>query len=243
MRAISIIFRRELAAYFKSPMGYVIAAAALFIDGLLFYTRALGPKGGSRLSGEVLAQFFYVASGTTMIAAILLSMRLIAKERESGSMVLLNTSPVRDFEIVLGKFLSAFAFLSLITLLTFYMPYLVSVNGKVSFGHVVSGYTGLLLLGGATLAIGMFATAIAPDQLIAGVIGAVITVSLLLFYYLSQELTGNLRTIFENLAFHHKHYWPFMRGLVHAKHIVYHLAIMYFFLLLAAKTLEAKRWR
>jgi ABC-2 type transport system permease protein len=76
MRAISIIFKRELAAYLKSPMGYAIAAAALFIDGLLFYTRALGPKGGTRLSGEVLAQFFYVASGTTMVAAILLSMRL-----------------------------------------------------------------------------------------------------------------------------------------------------------------------
>ena len=243
MRAISIIFRREFAAYFKSPMGWIIAAAVLFIDGMLFYTRALGPKGGSRLSGEVVAQFFFHASWLVGPAAILLSLRLIAKERESGSIVLLNTSPVRDIEIVLGKYLSAFAFLSLLTLLTFYMPLLVKVNGKISYAHLASGYLGLILHGGAVLAIGMFGTCIARDQLVAGVVSIVIAAGLGLSYYLSRELTGTLRTVFENIALHNAHFWPFQRGLVHIKHIVYHLAVIYFFLLLAAKTLEAKRWQ
>jgi ABC-2 type transport system permease protein len=191
----------------------------------------------------VLSQFFYFASGTTMMAAILLAMRLVARERSSGCLILLNTSPVRDLDIILGKYLAALAFLAGITLLTFYMPLLIVVNGKISLGHVLSGYTGLILLGAATLAIGMFATAIAPDQLIAGVVGAVITVALLLFFPLAQELEPPLQAIFRELALHQSHFWPFMRGIVHLKHFVFYIAVSYFFLALAVKTMEAKRWQ
>jgi len=243
MRAISIIFRRELGAYFKSADGYIIAAAVLLVNGILFYTQALGPRGGSRLSGDVLSKFFLWSSGMTMAAGIVLSLRLVARERQSGSLVLLNTSPVRDVEIVLGKFFAAFVFLSVVTLLSFYLPMLIKVNGKISYSHVLAGYCGMLLLGGACLAIGMFATAIAPDQLIAAVVGGVIAAALYFAYYLAREISGPLGSIFEGIAIHHSHYWPFMRGIVHLKHVVYYLAVMYFFLLLATKTMEARRWR
>src|SRR5260370_34029643 len=101
---------------------------------------------GQRLSADVLFTFFDGATGTTMIAAIVLSMRLIAGERENGTLVLLNTAPIRDVEIVLGKFISAFAAIAVITLLSFYMPLLIFVNGKVSTGHILVGYASVLLL-------------------------------------------------------------------------------------------------
>src|SRR5215471_7468094 len=91
-----LIARRELRAYLRSPFGYIVAAAMLLIDGLLFQGYALGA--GARLSADVLHDFFYFASGTTMVAAILLSMRLLAEERQTGTLVLLNTAPVGDVD-------------------------------------------------------------------------------------------------------------------------------------------------
>ena len=132
MRTISVIFRREFADYARSVLGYVVAAAVLLLAGLLYYAQALGPEAGERLSGEVLAQFFYTMSGLVAIAAVVVSIRLIAEERQAGTLVLLSTSPVREWEIVLGKFLSAFAFLGTITMVSFYLPLLVIVNGKVT---------------------------------------------------------------------------------------------------------------
>ncbi|HEX3597101.1 MAG TPA: hypothetical protein VHU80_18465, partial [Polyangiaceae bacterium] len=100
-----LIARREMGAYWRSPLGSVIIAGALLIDGILFYYWGLSQK---MLSAEVLSEFFYAASGITMASSIILSMRLVAEERQTHTFTLLNTAPVRDWEIVLGKYLSAF---------------------------------------------------------------------------------------------------------------------------------------
>lgn len=241
MGATSIIFKRELKAYLTTPVGYVIAAIALLLQGVLFQALALG-AGGKKLSAEVLSAFFYNSSGPVMIAAVALAMRLIAEERQQGTMVLLNTSPVRDTEIVLGKFLSAFVFLAGITLLSIYMPMLIKVRGKISWGHVAVGYSGLLLLGAAALSIGVFASAIARQQLVAGIVGAAIVGLLLLVWQLSTVVDGSLKTVLASLALFARHYPPFQSGALHLRDVVYYLAITYFFLLLAVKTMEAKRW-
>ena len=106
MSNVLLVARRELAGYFKTPSGYLIAAATLLVQGLLFNTRALGT--GARLSSDVLIDFLRDSSGTTTVASVLLAMRLFAEERQSGTLVLLYTSPIREHQIVLGKFLSAF---------------------------------------------------------------------------------------------------------------------------------------
>src|SRR5687767_3855414 len=100
MGATSIIFKRELSAYLRSPVGYVVAALLLLIDGVMFQNFALGR--GQQLSANVLRVFFEWTSGITMIAAVILSIRLISEERQQHTIVLLNTSPVRDVEIVIG---------------------------------------------------------------------------------------------------------------------------------------------
>ena len=150
MRETLLIARRELASTFNSLWGYVVLAFILVVDGLLFNTQALGES--AQTSTYVLEKFFEVCFGTTVVAAILLTMRLIAEERQRGTHLLLDASPVSDTQLVLGKFLSALAFLSLLTLATAYMPALIFVNGKVSLAHIGTGYLGLILVGAAVLA-------------------------------------------------------------------------------------------
>ncbi len=241
-RGVLVICRRELGAYLRSPVGYLVAAAVLLLDGLLFYAQALGPSAGERVSGEVLAAFFYNASGLTAVAAVALSIRLIAEERQTGTHVLLNTSPLRDWEIVLGKFLSALIFLMAITVVTLYMPLLIMVNGKVSVAQVLVGYLGLALLGAAVLAIGVFATALTRHTLVAAAASAALTGVMFLFWPLSQIVGAPMSRVLAALALHGRHFSGFQAGLLHTRDVFYYLAVTYFYLLAATKVMEAKRW-
>jgi ABC-2 type transport system permease protein len=235
------VARRELAAYLKSPMGYIIVAAVLFIDGILFNAFSLG--GSPRLSSKVLAEFFYFSSGTTMIASVFLSMRLVAEERQTGTLTLLLTSPIRDSEIVLGKFLSAFVFFALMTLLTLYMPMLIFVNGKVSIGHILGGYLGLLLLGATTISVGLFGSSLAKNQLVAVVLSGAMVVALLLLWLVARISEPPLRDVFSYLALHGKHFINFQNGILHTRALVFYVSMTYVFLLLTIHVLQARRWR
>jgi ABC-2 type transport system permease protein len=198
---------------------------------------------GAKLSAQVLQDFFYNVSGITMIGAIALSMRLIAQEREKGTLVLINTAPIRDQEIVLGKFLALFSFLAVVTALTAYMPALIFVNGRVSVGHILVGYLGILLLAGASAAIGLLGSAFARTQVIAAVLGAVILGVMLLLWMGAKVADPPVNNFLLSLALHHERQKSFMTGVLRLEHVVYYLAVIYFFLLAATKTLEARRWR
>ncbi len=241
MTAAWLIAGRELRAYLRSPFGYIVAAATLLIDGILFEAFALGAS--ARLSAEVLIDFFYFASGTTMVASILLSMRLIAEERQTGTLVLMNTAPVRDADIVLGKFLASFGFVVILTLLTAYMPLLILVNGKISLGHVVVGYLGLILLGAASVAIGLFGSAVAKTQVLAVITGAAILVVMILLWLIARITDPPLNTFLASIAIHDQRQGGFMRGVLQLDNVVYYVVVTYLFLLAATKTLEARRWR
>lgn len=241
MRNIALLARRELAAYFKSPMGYIIAAIVLCVDGLLFNAFAMGSS--PRLSSEVLSDFFYYSSGTTMIACIFLSMRLIAEERQTNTLTFLFTAPIKDHEIILGKFISAFLFFSLLTLLTIYMPLLIFVNGKVSLGHIFGGYLGLLLLGSASLAIGIFGSSLAKTQIIAVVASGSLVVVLILFWLLARITEAPIRDVAAFMALHGKHFKPFQDGILNSRDVVFYLSLTYLFLLLSTHVLQTRRWR
>jgi ABC-2 type transport system permease protein len=242
MRSALVIARRELGAYFASPMGWIVAAVVLLVDGLLFYAEALGPAAGPRLSAEVLTRFFWTTSGLVAIAAVALSIRLLTEERQMDTLVLLGTAPVRDREIVLGKFLAALAFLAFLTLLTVYMPLLVLVNGKVSFGQVWVGYLGLLLLGAAVLAIGTFASALTRHTLVAAAVGAAVTGAMFLFYQLGFVVDPPLSSVLVSLSLHGRRFAGFQTGVLHLRDVVYYLSVTFFFLLATTKVMEAKRW-
>ncbi len=241
MKAAWLLARRELSAYLSTMSGYVIIAAVLAVDGLLFNAYAL--DSGSKRSAEVLGAFFYFSSGTTMVASIFISMRLLAEERQQGTLALLYSSPVRDWEIVFGKYLSAIGFLALLTALTAFMPALILVHGKVSFGHLLAGYLGLLLLGSACLAIGTFGSALARNQVLAAIFSGCITVALLVSWLLARRTDRPFSQVFEALALHGQHFDPFRQGIVHTRDVAYYLLVTYAFLFGATRVVEARRWR
>jgi ABC-2 type transport system permease protein len=240
MNQVFLIARRELFAYLRSPLGAVIIAGALLMDGLLFYVQGLTEK---LVSAEVLQRFIYNATAATMICGLLLSMRLLAEERQTKTLVLLNTSPLKDWQIVLGKYISAMIVMCVLTACTAYLPALILVNGKVSLGHVLVGYSGLLLLGSASVAIGLFGSALAASQIVAAIISAIILGSLLLLWMAAKAVDPPLNRFLSALALHHDNFRPFMLGRLELGSIAYYVAMTYLFLLASIKVLEARRWR
>ena len=235
-----LVARREMLAYVRSPIAAAIIAAALLIDGILFYKDALSAK---LLTGEALAAFFYNASGLTMISGILLSMRLIAEERQNSTITLLSTSPLRDRDIILGKFLAAFVMITVLTLLTLYMPALLFVNGKVSVGHIAVGYGGLLLMGAASVSVGLFASSLTRSQVVAGIVAAALLGVLILMWVLAKATDPPIQGFLMGLAFHHTNWQPFQLGILRLQSVAYYVAVTYFFLLGSVKIMEARRWR
>ncbi len=238
---IALIARRELGAYLRTMSGYIIIAAVLAVDGLLFNAYALG--GLDKRSSEALSLFFYFSSGTTMIASVFISMRLLAEERQTGTLALLYSSPIRDVEIIVGKFLSALCFLAILTLLSVYMPLLIFVNGKISIGHLAAGYLGLLLLGSAALAIGTFGSALAGSQVMAAIASGCLVVTMLVSWLIGRVAEHPLSELFSALALHGQHFAPFQAGLVHLRDVVYYVVVTYVFLFAATRVVEARRWR
>lgn len=241
MRATSIIYRRELLAYLRSPITWVIAALLLLAQGIFFEAWALR---GEQLSAIVLERYFFIASFTIGAAGLIFSFRLIADERQNHSMVLLTTSPIRDFEIVLGKFFAALTFLTIMLVLSIYMPVLIKVNGKITGAQIFVGYLGLFLFGAVSLAIGLFASALTRFQFLALVVGAVLLIALGNIFQLASKLDEPVRPVVEQLDL----WWvrfqsSFMKGIFNLKDVIFYVCVTYFFLLLAVKTLEAKRWQ
>ena len=241
MSATYLIARRELAGYLRSWLGYLIIAGVLLIDGLIFNAAVLG--GGEKRSSEALAQFFFWSSGLTVIAAVLISFRVIAEERQTGTINLLYSSPVRDVEIVLGKFLSALLFLAVLLACSLFMPALIKVHGKISLGHVAAGYLGLMLLGSATLAIGTFASSLTRSQVLAAILSGALTAAMALAWYVGKVTERPLSEVFTSLGLHGLHFQPFQSGVVHLRDVVYYLAVTYLSLFAASRVVEARRWR
>lgn len=240
MRNVLLIARRELSAYLRTMSGYIIFALMLLTDGLWFNVVAM--QGPGKKSAEVLADFFTGSSGITLIGAVFISMRLIAEERQSGTITLLYSSPVHDVEIVLGKFLSALAFFGVFFVATLYMPLLVAVYGKVSLGHIASGYFGLILVAAASLAIGTFGSSLTRSQVLAAVISMVLVLTLTMCWLLAKVTDRPLTEIVTGFAWW-GHFDPFRTGLVHLRHVVYFGLITFVSLFAATRVIEARRWR
>lgn len=236
-----LVAGRELGAFFTTWMGYIICASALFIDGLLFNAFAVG--NGAKFSADVLGDFFYFASGISMVAGILLAMRLLAEEKQNGTIVLFYTSPITERQLIYGKFLSAVLFSLVIHVLSLYLPSLIFINGKVSFGHMASGYLALFLVGSTAISVSLFASTIAPNQLVAAVTGAMLTVTLLVLWMVADVVEPPFKEVFSYLAIHNKHFTPFSQGIVNTRDVIYYVSAIFFFLECSVRALQARRWR
>ena len=232
------IIKRELGTYFASPIAYVISAIFLAVMGglfgfILYYSRQATMR---YLFGHVIIILFLV------LVSQALTMRLLAEEKRSGTLELLLTSPVRDWEVVLGKYVASLGAFLVMTLLTAYMPILLLRVGKPDVGPMLSGYLGLILLGSALLAIGLFASSLTQNQIVAAIVGVGITLLMWLVSGLSEMVSGGVKAVVEYLPLF-AHYNDMLRGVIDTKDILYYVSVVALFLFLSTRVLESRRWK
>lgn len=240
MRRVVLIARRDLAGYLASLYGWAILALVLMLDGLFFNAYTLG---SSRPSSEVVSLFFYTNFGVTLAASVFVCMRSFAAEREQRTLVLLQTSPASDWEVVLGKYLGAYAFVVLTVLAALYMPLMVFFKGELQWGQVAAGYLGVLLCATASVAIGIFGSALAPNQLLAGVVAGFLVTLQVLFWLLSGVTDAPFDEVFSYLDLYQRHFEPFQDGAVHLRTLIYAPSLAFLFLLASVRLLQSRRWR
>ncbi len=216
------IFKKEMRLYFGSPVAYAVATFFLFIAAFFF------------------APSFVQYAEFSMRS--MLTMRLFAEEKRSGTMELLLTYPLRDGEVLAGKFLAALSLYALILALTLFYPATVAWFTKIEWGAVLTGYLGLLLIGAAFLAIGLFVSSTTENQIVAGfgTFGALL--SLWLLGWFADSAQGALRTVVQQTAII-EHMDGFAKGVIDTKDLVYYLSVVAFALFLTLRSLESKRWR
>jgi ABC-2 type transport system permease protein len=227
---------KEIKAYFQTPTAYVVGAMFLILTGIFFVLDATGAFAQASVTGFVVR-----ATNFSILLAPLLTMRLLSEEQKLGTMELLLTAPIRDWEVVVGKFLAAFTALMSTYALTLYYVVLLYWFGNPDTGPVFSAYLGLILYGMTALAIGIFASSLSSNQLVAGVVGFVIVLLLSFINLLGDRLPGAVE-LFNNLSMN-IHFGDFTRGVLDTTHIAYYIAMTAVFLFLAVRSLESRRWR
>ncbi|MBX2812783.1 MAG: ABC transporter permease [Myxococcales bacterium] len=240
-KIVQLIVHRELSQYFKTWSGYIFISILLLLTGLLYNAFAVGTS--AKYSADVLSDFFFLASGTTMVCGLLLSMRVIAEENQAGSMPILTSAPITDGYIIIAKFLSAYIMTSIYIISTIFMPILIFWHGSVNLGHIFGGYVGLLFLGAASTAIGVLGSAAARSQLFAIVISSITLVFMLTLWLVARLVDGPFGDMIQYMALHHKHFRPFMDGTIKISSIIFYLSVILIFLTMARNLLEGQRWR
>lgn len=243
MNGVLATFRRELRAYFFSPLAYMVMCFFLAVSGVIFILLVSQLNDPRSVGGPPLG-FFFQASWLMLLLVIpVLTMRLISEEMRSGSIEVLMTAPVTEGQVVAGKFLAAWAFYAALWLPTVVYGLSIHLYEKVDWGPVAAGYLGVLLIGAFFLSIGVFASSMTRSQLLA----AMITVALLLLLFLVSlfEALFNNETIKQALGFMNvwNHIEEFSTGIVDSRRLVFYLSGTFFFLFLASRALEDKKWR
>lgn len=236
MRNVLAVAEREIRSYFASPLAYVVIAAFLVMAGFLFgaildATREASLRG---LIQNVSVLFLF------LIPAI--SMRLLAEEQRTGTIEVLLTNPVQEWQIVVGKFLASLVLVLVMLLLTLLYPLFLFLFGNPDRGPIFTGYIGVLLQASAFLAVGLLASSLTQNQIVAAIVAFAFLLVLWLSDSLGQFLGGTVGSIISYLSVIN-HFGDFPRGVINSKDVVYYLTLVAAGLVLSTLALQARRLR
>lgn len=237
MRAAQAVAWKEIQVYFGSPTAYIVGMMFLALTGF-FFARGLGGP----LPEASLSDFFQGATIILLLLAPALTMRLLAEEQKLGTIELLLTSPVRDWEIIVGKYLASLAILVVTVAFTLYYTILLFVFASPDPGPIYAGYLGLFLYGAAALSVGLLASTLTSNQVVAAVVAMGILLALYSIDFAAGAVGGTSSTILSGMGIR-SHFDGFQRGIVDTKNVVYYLSFTAFFLFLTIRALESRRWR
>ena len=228
---------KESKLYFVTPAAYIVGAMFLTLTGVFFVFDVTAPFAEASVRGIVEWAGFFI-----IFLAPLLTMKLLAEEQKLGTLELLLTSPVRDWEVVIGKYLASLLILLAILSVTFYYVLLLYVFGEPDTGPVLSGYLGLILYGASALAIGMLGSSMSGNQIVSAVVGIAILLMLSYVHYIGGIVTGLASSILNGISMNH-HIQDFSRGVIDTSSVVFFLSITAVFIFLTIRSLETRRWR
>ncbi len=229
------IFRRELRSYFNSPVAYVVIVVFLAIVGWFFTSNLF------LMNVATMRVVFDLVPLTFLFFVPAITMRLLAEEKKSGTLELLTTKPVRDVEIVLGKFLAAWVLLAATLLPTLMYLFTIMFLGKVDLGPIITGYIGLLLMGGVYIGVGLLASSLTENQIVAFIFSFLIVFALFMMDKVLIYMPEGFASTLEFLAIDY-HFSNIARGIIDTRNIIYFGSVLGFSLLLTTVSLERRKW-
>lgn len=258
MRNFYLIFKKEFKSYFSSPIAYVVITMFLILSGYFFYNTfalfstisfnatidpALAKQVGLlNITESVARPLFGNISVILLLMVPLLTMRLFSEEKKSGTIELLLTYPVTDMEVLLGKFLACMAVFTIMIALTVLYPILIITFGQPEAGPIITGYIGLFFVGASFVSLGIFASSLTENQIIA----ATVAFGLLLLFWMisfSASLAGPIVGDILSYISMTTHLEGFAKGIIDTEDVVYYLIFITLFLFLTLRILESKKWR
>jgi ABC-2 type transport system permease protein len=236
MNAASTIAKREIRTFFNSPVAYLVVTVFMLISGYLFFSQLFLEKSAD------MRQYLGITPLLFSFIIPALTMRLLAEEKGSGTLELLITMPVRDWEVVLGKFLAGLAMVGTIVGITAVYAITVAMLGPIDKGAALTGYLGLLLLGGAYAAIGVMASSFTRNQIVAFILAFAISFALFLAGKIVQIAPEWLKPV---LAFISTdvHFESLAKGVLDTRDILYYVSVMVVSLVIATASLESRKWK
>ncbi len=246
MRNIMLIASKELRSYLTSPMAYIVVCIFLLLSGLFFVLYLTNTSfNDTSLKGFIdpLSVFGVQTGGNVLVLlfALVLTMRTLAEEKKLGTWELLLTSPVRDSDIVLGKFLGSMGILITMLVLTLFYPLLLVIFGDPDMGPIWTSYLGLFLLGSTALSVGIFASSLTSNQIVAAVVSGAILFGLWVIGIIASSAPQALQQVLSYISLSY-HSAGFEVGIIDTRDIIYYLSITALFLYFSTRSIEASRW-
>ena len=254
MSNILAIARKELNSYFASPIAYVVIGAFALIFGL-FYVSLLnwfvqqgmqmgqmGMGGPVNVNQQMIRLLLQNTAVVILFVLPMVTMRCYAEEKRSGTMELLLTSPVTDFEILMGKFLGALALYACMLAVTFVHLAILFRYGNPDWRPIAAGYLGLLLLGGSFISVGLLMSSLTRNQIVAGMVTFGLVLLLWIVDWIGSFAGPRVEAVVSYLSIT-GHLDDFAKGVIDTKHVVYYLSFITFGLFLTAKAVDSERWR
>ena len=235
-RNVWVLFTKELSGYFNSPIAYIVIIVFSLICGWFFASNIF-------IGGVVtISNYLNVVPliFTFFIPAI--TMRLFAEEVRSGTIEVLTTLPVKDYEIILGKYLSAVALIAIGILMTLIHPLTLSILGKVDAGQIIGSYKGLFLMGAMFASIGLFSSVITKHQIVAFIAGFVICFAFFMIRNSLDYIPAGLIPLFEYIGIG-SHFENIAKGVIDSRDVIYYLSVISIFYILTLSAFSSRRWK
>jgi ABC-2 type transport system permease protein len=252
VRNVLAIAGKELRSYFASPMGYIIIGLFVLLFGMFFYVyltmfaensqrMAMGGN-TANVNEQLIRGVFHNAAIVILFLMPMVTMRTYSEEKRSGTIELLLTSPITDVQIILGKFLGAMGLFAAMLAVSAIDIAILFRLGNPEWKPVVTGYLGLLLMGGCFLSVGLLISSMTKNQIVAGMMTFAVFLVLWIVNWFGESAGPWGRPILDYLSIT-EHLDDFTKGIIDTKHVVYYLSFITFGLFLTAKSVDSERWR